>query len=494
MSQITYSSIKKIISAGVEWGLDSVDKSKTFSQILVFGKVEKKSLVKHLKPNIYIWQWQELERKKFSSRAIYHTEKGPVSYLPLCEGAIKKYTPAQLQKSMWGIARDAMGIHAAHFSHQRAIEIVFIHCTKEQIKGAILGLGISQYSFKSSQEKKCKVHFKFIGNKIDKKDLEFIQAQYEAVNLSRHLVNLPSGSLDPKSYVTLIKDIFKSEKVKVMSTQELKKAHMGLILGVGGGADTGPYLVQLSIKKAGKNKKTTAFVGKGITFDSGGLDIKPASAMRLMKKDMGGSATLVGLAYYLMKTRAKVNCEFYLGIAENAISSKSFRPGDVLKSKKGLTVEIHNTDAEGRLVLADALYLAATQNDKPQVLIDVATLTGAIKAGLGAYLPGLFCNNEKLQNELLTAAKVRSEPLWPMPLDPQMESSLQSNVADIVNSNDGFGGAINAALFLEKFTEGLPWAHFDIYAWTDSPRGALREKGGSGQLVQSLIKYLGVLS
>ena len=494
MSLITSSSINRSIQAGLEWSTGDKKSKETTSQVYVFGKLQKKDLLKHLKPQLYDWQWQELERSQFTKTQIFHGEQGPLSYLPVFSTEEKCYTPEQLHSSEWGRARDAMGSLAPQFSSQRPIQLIFVACTKMQIKGALLGLGLARYSFKAKHEEKLKLNLSFVDAKLSSKELQAVRAEYEAVNLARHLVNLPACQLNPTAYARFLQNYFKSLKAKVWGPAELKKENMGLIVGVGKGAKNGPYLVQLSHRGAAKTKKPIAFIGKGITFDSGGLDVKPPSAMRLMKKDMGGSASVVGVAYYLMKTKAKTNCDFYLGIAENTISHEAFRPGDILTSRKGLTVEIHNTDAEGRLVLADALSFAATQKQKPQALIDVATLTGAVKVGLGAYLPGLFSNNSTLQAKLLKSAQTKGEPLWPMPLDPQQESALHSYIADMTNCRDGFGGAVSAALFLERFTEGLPWAHFDIYAWSDGNRGALREKGGSGQAVQSLLRYLGVSS
>jgi leucyl aminopeptidase len=307
------------------------------------------------------------------------------------------------------------------------------------------------------------------------------------------LVNLPANFLYPTSYADLLKSFFKGEKVTVFNKQKLQQEGYGLISAVGQGSATGPYIVHLKIRRGLKKQKPIAVVGKGITFDTGGVDLKPSAYMRWMKKDMGGSATVAGVAHYLVKTKAKVNCDFYFAIAENSIARDSFRPGDIVESKKGLTVEVHNTDAEGRLALADAITMAVSQKEKPKALIDVATLTGAIKAGLGGYLPGMFCNDNKLQASLLKVAKKSGEPVWPMPLDPSLESLLNSSFADMVNASDGFGGAITAALFLEKFIEDLPWAHFDIYSWVDGAKGALQSKGGSGQMVQTLIQYLGEL-
>jgi leucyl aminopeptidase len=231
-------------------------------------------------------------------------------------------------------------------------------------------------------------------------------------------------------------------------------------------------------------------VGKGITFDSGGLDIKPSSGMRLMKKDMGGSAAVLGVMYWAASTGLKVSLDAYLAMAENAIGSNSFRPSDVITARNGMAIEIHNTDAEGRLVLADAMDVAATAKEKPRYLIDVATLTGAIKVALGAQLAGLFSNDNRLSSSIGAAGIEIGDLSWTMPLFKRYNSQMNTIFADTVNAVDGFGGAVTAALFLEKFTRDIPWAHLDVYAWKDSSDGAWSENGGSGQSVLNLSRWL----
>jgi leucyl aminopeptidase len=234
-------------------------------------------------------------------------------------------------------------------------------------------------------------------------------------------------------------------------------------------------------------------VGKGVTFDSGGLDIKDAAGMRLMKKDMGGAAAVVGALYSYLQQGGQRPLDVYVPLAENAISGKSYRPGDVIRSKSGMTVEIHNTDAEGRLVLADSLALAAAQQgeQKPCAIVVAATLTGAIKVGLGSDIAGLFASHEGLAEGLLRASKEYGDPMWRMPLYDAYRPKLETSVADINHCAVGsYGGAITAALFLAEFVKGHAFAHLDIYAWTDGERGALREGGGSGQAVQALASLI----
>lgn len=317
----------------------------------------------------------------------------------------------------------------------------------------------------------------------------------QATNLARHLVNLPSNQLHPQSYAQAIQALFSNQagvKVDVWDEKKLKAENMNLLLAVGGAAEFGPRLVHIRYRpKTSKEKQPWAFVGKGITFDSGGLDIKPPSAMRWMKKDMGGSAAVVGFAWWVIQSKINQAMDFYLPLAENAVAAKSFRPGDVITSRSGLDIEIHNTDAEGRLVMADALDVAVNQSgkDKASLVIDVATLTGAIKVGLGAQLAGLFSNDEKLRDELFQASSQAGDWSWPMPLFQDYRQSMSSPIASMTNAVDGFGGAITAGLFLESFVDQRPWAHIDIYAWKDGASGAYLEPGGNGQGVQLLAQW-----
>jgi leucyl aminopeptidase len=220
-----------------------------------------------------------------------------------------------------------------------------------------------------------------------------------------------------------------------------------------------------------------AIVGKGVCFDSGGLDIKPSSGMRLMKKDMGGAAHALALARLVMKARLPVRLHLLIPAVENAVSGGAFRPGDILRSRKGLTVEIGNTDAEGRLILGDALARAAEA--EPELILDFATLTGAARVALGPDLPALFASDDALGEALLAAGSEVADPVWRMPLWTPYEEMLASDVADIGNASDApMAGAVTAALFLRKFVpEGTPWAHLDTFAWRGSARPG-RPKGG----------------
>ena len=244
----------------------------------------------------------------------------------------------------------------------------------------------------------------------------------------------------------------------------------------------------LEYGKPGPKRPTIALVGKGITFDTGGLDLKPSSGMALMKKDMGGAAIVLGAFQAVAALELPVHLVAVLGIAENAVSARSYRPGDIVKTKAGLTIEITNTDAEGRVVLADALALARTY--KPDAMIDFATLTGACRTALGKDLMGLFCDDAALRETLLASAAATGDHVWPLPLWSAYRKKLDSPVADLINApTDGFGGAITAALFLKEFAGDVAWAHLDCYAWSEG-ESPLFPKGGSGVGVRLLVDAL----
>ncbi|MFN9068629.1 MAG: leucyl aminopeptidase family protein, partial [Bdellovibrionales bacterium] len=255
------------------------------------------------------------------------------------------------------------------------------------------------------------------------------------------------------------------------------------------GSPDAAQLVHIAYRPKNKStKKPIAIVGKGVTFDTGGLDLKPAQAMRLMKKDMGGAASVMALAYWADLAQYEHPVDFYLALAENAVDGHSMRPGDVYRSRAGHLVEIDNTDAEGRLVLADALDVAA--ESQPEVIINLATLTGACRVALGVELAGLFCNDDDLAQELAEAGQQSGDPNWRLPLVERYFSSYSSPVADFKNSGESFGGAILAALFLQKFVKNIKWAHLDMYSWTDRTNGIFQSPGGNAQSVQALIHWL----
>ncbi|MCF8059581.1 MAG: leucyl aminopeptidase family protein [Bacteriovoracaceae bacterium] len=408
-----------------------------------------------------------------------------------------------LDPSAYSVARDQTGqlyleMEAKGFTK---IHLNGLMLDYDELLGSLLGIELAAYDYKK-QAKPLELSASYIGElpKVGIKDaLNNAMAIGHAINLSRFLVDTPPSDKRPASYAEGVKKLFDklpAMTVSIWDEKRLAKENMGCLLGVGQGSTQKPRLVHLRYRpKNGRDMAPLAFVGKGVTFDTGGLNMKPGPGMRYMKKDMGGSACLVGLASWLCDSKSEIPCDIYLAIAENSVDSHSFRPSDILTARNGMTVEIDNTDAEGRLVMADALCVAseAKGKDKPQFLIDVATLTGAIKVGLGDDIGGLFSNNDDLAFILQSCSQISGDLLWRMPLMESQRKKLVSDVADISNSASGFGGAIRAATFLQEFTGDIPWAHLDIYAWNSARQKSFRASGGSGQGVQCLAQFISQL-
>ncbi|MBI2376715.1 MAG: leucyl aminopeptidase [Deltaproteobacteria bacterium] len=316
----------------------------------------------------------------------------------------------------------------------------------------------------------------------------------EAVITARDLVNEPANLLTPPAFAERTKRIAKKAglRIDVFGPRDLEKRGMGLLLGVAQGSAEEPRLVHLAYvpDKLPKGSKVIAFVGKGLTFDSGGLSIKDSEAMLGMKADMGGAAAVIGAMAALAELRPGCAVHGIVALAENMPDGRAIRPGDVLKSKRGLTVEVVNTDAEGRLVLADAIAFALELT--PTELVDVATLTGACVVALGRVTAGAFTNDEALATELVAAWKASGEAFWRMPLDLELREQLKSDVADLKNLGERFGGAITAALFLREFVDGPDaprWAHLDIAGPVVAREEAgYVQKGATGFGVRTLVE------
>jgi len=303
-------------------------------------------------------------------------------------------------------------------------------------------------------------------------------AQARATALVRDMVNTPAADMGPDEIEAQARIVAERHGAGLSVTRgDALESGYPMIHAVGRAADRAhaPRLIELAWGR--EEHPRIALVGKGVTFDSGGLDIKPAAGMRLMKKDMGGAAHALALADLVMGANLPVRLHLLLPVAENAISGNAFRPGDVLHSRKGLTVEIGNTDAEGRLILGDALARAG--EDKPELIVDFATLTGAARVALGPDLPALFTNDDALAADLAACAEQVDDPLWRLPLWEPYGDLFKSDIADLSNSGEsGFAGATTAALFLKRFVpDGTPWAHFDTFAWRPTAKPG-RPKGG----------------
>jgi leucyl aminopeptidase len=310
-------------------------------------------------------------------------------------------------------------------------------------------------------------------------DRKRVQSAVEATFLVRDLINAPASDLGPAELAAAAEEVGRryEGRIRVIVGDDLLQQGYPSIHAVGRAAseDRAPRLIDLSLGEPNHPKVT--LVGKGVCFDSGGLDLKPSNNMKLMKKDMGGGAQVLGLASMIRDAGIPVRLRVLIPAVENSVSGSALRPLDVVRSRKGTTIEIGNTDAEGRVILADALTEASSES--PALLIDFATLTGAARVALGAELPALFSNDEETAKTLLAKADSESDPLWRMPLFKPYRKQIESKVADITNSTDSpLAGAITAALFLQEFVgSGIPWAHVDFMAWNMSARPG-RPEGG----------------
>jgi leucyl aminopeptidase len=320
-------------------------------------------------------------------------------------------------------------------------------------------------------------------------DKGLVRRTAEAIFLARNLINTPASDLGPAELAAAARRVAGHYRaaISVIEGDDLVKRNYPLIHAVGRASPRAPRLIDLTWGDAKAPKVT--LVGKGVCFDSGGLDLKTASGMLMMKKDMGGAATLLALATMIMDARLPVRLRLLIPAVENSVSGNAMRPLDVVRSRKGLTVEIGNTDAEGRLILADAL--AEADAEKPALLIDCATLTGAARVALGPELPALFSNDDGLAAEILAQGARVADPLWRLPLWRPYRSMLESKTADINNAPEsGFAGSVTASLFLEEFVAPTtPWVHIDSFAWNHKSRPG-RPEGGEALALRALYAMI----
>ncbi len=347
-----------------------------------------------------------------------------------------------------------------------------------------LNWGFGSYQFtRYKKEKKCSKLC--VTGKMDPE----VQATIEATTLVRDMVNTPAADMMPEDMAAIAKKLaaeFKGKFTQVIG-QKLVEKNYPMIHAVGRASVHAPRLIEL--EWGNKKHPRIALIGKGVAFDSGGLDIKPASGMRYMQKDMGGAAHVLGLARMIMAAKLPVRLHVMVSAVENAISGNAFRPGDILTARSGQTVEIDNTDAEGRLVLADAITAACTH--KPDWLIDFATLTGAARIAVGTEIAAMFSSRDSAAKELVAQGSEIGDPVWELPLHQEYEYLLKSESADIVNSaGTGYAGATTAALFLKTFVpKNQPWLHFDMMAWNNRARPG-RPKGGEAMGMRTVYEWL----
>lgn len=350
---------------------------------------------------------------------------------------------------------------------------------------AILAWSLAQYRFKRYKKAETEPRVWLVPESM----LAAVQSQVDAVFLVRNLINTPTNDMGPPELAKVMSDMaaeFNAQYEEWVG-DDLLKANFPAIHMVGRAAGKSPRLISLTWGDS--RHPRVSLVGKGVCFDSGGLDIKPSSGMRLMKKDMGGAAHVLGLAQWVMSNRLPIRLQVLIPAVENSIGPDAFRPGDVVTMRNGLTVEIDNTDAEGRLVLADALVKAG--EDAPELLIDFATLTGSARAAVGTDIAAMFTNNDDLAKDLAEASVATLDPVWRLPLFSAYESMLDSSIADMVNSSSSaYAGAITAGLFLKRFVPAnTSWLHFDIMAWNLGNKPG-KPEGGEAIGLRAVALYL----
>ena len=345
-----------------------------------------------------------------------------------------------------------------------------------------LSWALGCYSYNSSPKNNSKL---YLPEKISTE----VQNLVKSIFFTMDLINHPANVLTTENFAKNIREYFDDLGCKVheISGKELIKENLPLIYEVGKASDHPPRLVDIQWGK--KNSKKITLIGKGVTFDTGGLDIKPSSGMLLMKKDMGGAANILGLASMLVLNKVDINLRVLIPIVENSISGNSFRPGDILKSRNGTTVEIGNTDAEGRLILADSLTLADEEN--PEIIIDMATLTGAARVAMGPEIVPFFSTNKEIAAILQDLSFKVQDPVWQMPFFEPYGKWLNNDISDINNSpNTPFAGSIVAAEFLKKFIKNTEtYLHFDVYSWNNGTNSNI-PKGGAAQGIRAIYQLL----
>lgn len=361
-----------------------------------------------------------------------------------------------------------------------------LHADKQYHQAIAFGWLAGCYHYQTYKSEKTQFPTLIIN---DQPLVESVIIDNRAQSLTRDLVNTPAADMMPQhiaaAAIALTQEY--GGDVKQIIGDDLLTHNYPTIHAVGRASENKPQLIDLTW--GDENAPLITLVGKGVCFDSGGLDLKPAAGMRNMKKDMGGAAHVLGLAQLIMGNKLPVRLRVLIPAVENAVSANALRPGDVITTRSGMTVEIDNTDAEGRLVLCDAIDEAV--NDQPEMLIDFATLTGAMRVGLGTELPGFFASNQETANALQTVGLTNSDPVWQMPLHTPYKSLLKSQVADLSNCAAGpFGGGITAALYLQAFTNAHhDWLHFDIMAWNVRALAG-RPLGGEAFGVRTVYQYL----
>jgi len=416
----------------------------------------------------------------FLNHADFEAAEGDLRLIPDTRGAVSS--------AVLGLGQGTDRLALARFSESLPAGTYRFGDVPEDAGGATgaLAWAFGTYQYTRYRKAKAKAAKLVLPAAVDGAEIARIA---EAVFLARDLINTPPNDMGPEELAAAARDLARKHgaKFSVIAGDALLKANYPLVHAVGQGSERAPRLVDLVWGRADAPKVT--LVGKGVCFDTGGYDLKPSSGMLTMKKDMGGAATVLAVADMVMGAKLNARLRVLIPAVENSVSGHAYRPSDVFRSRKGLTVEIGNTDAEGRLVLADAL--AEADSESPELLIDIATLTGAARVATGMELPPFFTDDEALAADLERHAKETQDPVWRLPLWRGYETTLKSSVADLNNNPDyGYAGAITAALFLNRFvTKAKSWMHLDIAAWTDRPKPG-RPRGAEANAARAIYAML----
>lgn len=418
---------------------------------------------------------QTIEVRQWLNANEFSAKSGQVCIMPKANGQIKCiYFGLNNETDLTAYAKLAKALPQGTYYFEGEINIE-----------AAVFWGLSQYQFdkyKKSDKRACCLW-------LDELQRQEVEAIVDATNLVRTLINTPTEDMGPEHLAFALSDLSDQFKAKFSQVigDDLLDENFPAIHVVGRASNRLPRLLRLSWGK--KTDPLLCLVGKGVCFDTGGLDIKPSSAMRNMKKDMGGAAHVMGLAQLIMTMNLPIQLEVLIPAVENAVAGNAYRPGDIIDTRKGLTVEIGNTDAEGRVVLSDALALACEL--KPKLIIDFATLTGAARVAVGLDIAAMFSTNQEIAQTLQSLGQKHFDPIWQLPLHQDYRSDIEPGIADLSNSGSSpYAGAITAALFLESFVDkDIPWVHFDMMAWNNSARPG-KPAGGEAMGIRAVYEFL----
>ena len=429
------------------------------------------------KSSLSAWQEKQSERvKAWLMATSFSNEVGKTSYIPGDDGAMAEVVCC---------VSDNNGLYdIGHLPLSLPVGLYYLADNLSQ-PDYFIGWGLGAYQFSRYKKPTREAAQLYLPMECADHVLNIVESQY----LVRDLINTPADDMGPSELADMAENLAQTyhARCKQIIGEDLLRENYASIYTVGRASDDAPRLIDF-VWGNGSHPKVT-LVGKGVCFDTGGLDLKPSNYMLLMKKDMGGSANVLGLARLIMQAKLPVRLRVLIPAVENAVGGNAYRPGDVIKSRQGLTIEVGNTDAEGRVVLADALTEAVSEG--PELLIDIATLTGAARIALGTDLPALFSNNDAVAEAVIKHGKAQNDPVWRLPLFELYREYLNSQIADINNNaTDAYGGAITAALFLKEFVpNNIAWLHFDVMAWNVRQRPG-RPQGGEAMAMRALFAYL----